>query len=85
MERIRKKLTRNNIEIVLINIVIIGIISIILFTAPLINHILVGREYQFIENEITNCLESSCVIEDKYTELAVRVLHDAFELGSDKE
>ena len=26
----------------------------------------------------------SCVIEDKYTELAVRALHDAFELGRDR-
>ncbi|MEA3465752.1 MAG: aspartate kinase [Thermodesulfobacteriota bacterium] len=32
----------------------------------------------------TSEIKVSCVIEDKYTELAVRVLHDAFELGSDK-
>jgi aspartate kinase len=29
----------------------------------------------------TSEIKVSCVIEDKYTELAVRVLHDAFELG----
>ena len=32
----------------------------------------------------TSEIKVSCVIEDKYTELAVRVLHDAFELGSDQ-
>lgn len=32
----------------------------------------------------TSEIKVSCVIEDKYTELAVRVLHDAFELGSDE-
>ncbi|MBN2645926.1 MAG: aspartate kinase [Desulfuromonadaceae bacterium] len=31
----------------------------------------------------TSEIKISCVIEDKYTELAVRVLHDAFGLGSD--
>ncbi len=31
----------------------------------------------------TSEIKVSCIIEDKYTELAVRVLHDAFELGSD--
>lgn len=30
----------------------------------------------------TSEIKVSCVIEDKYTELAVRVLHDAFELGN---
>jgi len=29
----------------------------------------------------TSEIAVSCVIEDKYTELAVRALHDAFELG----
>jgi len=33
----------------------------------------------------TSEIKISCVIEDKYTELAVRVLHDAFELGSQGE
>lgn len=33
----------------------------------------------------TSEIKVSCVIEDKYTELAVRVLHDAFELGSNGE
>jgi aspartate kinase len=33
----------------------------------------------------TSEIKVSCVIEDKYTELAVRVLHEAFELGSDTE
>lgn len=30
----------------------------------------------------TSEIKVSCVIEEKYTELAVRVLHDAFELGT---
>jgi aspartate kinase len=29
----------------------------------------------------TSEIKISCLIEDKYTELAVRVLHKAFELG----
>nr|WP_320115454.1 aspartate kinase [uncultured Desulfuromonas sp.] len=33
----------------------------------------------------TSEIKVSCVIEDKYTELAVRVLHEAFELGSQGE
>jgi len=32
----------------------------------------------------TSEIAVSCVIEDKYTELAVRALHDAFELGKDR-
>jgi aspartate kinase len=32
----------------------------------------------------TSEIAVSCVIEDKYTELAVRALHDAFELGRDR-
>jgi len=32
----------------------------------------------------TSEIKISCVIEEKYTELAVRTLHDAFELGEDK-
>jgi len=32
----------------------------------------------------TSEIALSCVIEDKYTELAVRSLHDAFELGRDR-
>jgi aspartate kinase len=32
----------------------------------------------------TSEIAISCVIEDKYTELAVRALHDAFELGRDR-
>ena len=31
----------------------------------------------------TSEIKISCVISAKYTELAVRVLHDAFELGED--
>jgi len=33
----------------------------------------------------TSEIKVSCVIDDKYAELAVRVLHDAFELGSQEE
>src|SRR5262244_1399908 len=33
----------------------------------------------------TSEIAVSCVIEDKYTELAVRALHDAFELGRERE
>ncbi|MGC9519727.1 MAG: aspartate kinase [Desulfuromonadaceae bacterium] len=33
----------------------------------------------------TSEIKVSCVIDDKYAELAVRVLHDAFELGSQDE
>jgi aspartate kinase len=32
----------------------------------------------------TSEIAVSCVIEDKYTELAVRALHDAFELGTER-
>ncbi len=32
----------------------------------------------------TSEIKISCVIEEKYTELAVRTLHDAFELGEQK-
>jgi aspartate kinase len=32
----------------------------------------------------TSEIAVSCVIDDKYTELAVRALHDAFDLGSDR-
>lgn len=32
----------------------------------------------------TSEIKISCVIEEKYTELAIRTLHDAFELGEDK-
>jgi aspartate kinase len=32
----------------------------------------------------TSEIKISCVIEEKYTELAVRTLHDAFELGEEK-
>jgi aspartate kinase len=32
----------------------------------------------------TSEIKISCVIEEKYTELAVRALHDAFELGEEK-
>ncbi|PLX79636.1 MAG: aspartate kinase [Desulfuromonas sp.] len=38
-----------------------------------------------IEMISTSEIKVSCVIDSKYTELAVRVLHDAFELGSDPE
>jgi aspartate kinase len=31
----------------------------------------------------TSEIKVSCIIEEKYTELAVRALHDAFELGKD--
>jgi aspartate kinase len=33
----------------------------------------------------TSEIAVSCVIEDKYAELAVRSLHDAFELGSERQ
>jgi aspartate kinase len=33
----------------------------------------------------TSEIAVSCVIEDKYTELAVRALHDAFDLGRERE
>jgi aspartate kinase len=32
----------------------------------------------------TSEIAVSCVIEDKYAELAVRALHDAFELGTER-
>jgi aspartate kinase len=32
----------------------------------------------------TSEIKISCVIEEKYTELAVRVLHEAFDLGTDQ-
>jgi aspartate kinase len=32
----------------------------------------------------TSEIAVSCVIEDKYTELAVRALHDVFELGTER-
>ena len=32
----------------------------------------------------TSEIKVSCVIEEKYTELAVRILHDAFGLGDDQ-
>jgi aspartate kinase len=32
----------------------------------------------------TSEIKISCVIEEKYTELAVRVLHEAFDLGKDE-
>jgi aspartate kinase len=32
----------------------------------------------------TSEIKISCVIEDKYTELAVRVLHDAFQLDREE-
>lgn len=31
----------------------------------------------------TSEIKVSCVVDSKYTELAVRVLHDAFDLGED--
>jgi aspartate kinase len=33
----------------------------------------------------TSEIKISCVIEDKYTELAVRVLHDAFQLDREEQ
>ncbi len=33
----------------------------------------------------TSEIKVSCIIDSKYTELAVRVLHDAFELGETKQ
>jgi aspartate kinase len=32
----------------------------------------------------TSEIKVSCVIDEKYTELAVRALHDAFNLGEEK-
>jgi len=31
----------------------------------------------------TSEIKISCIVDSKYTELAVRVLHDAFDLGAD--
>jgi aspartate kinase len=33
----------------------------------------------------TSEIKISCVIDEKYTELAVRVLHEAFDLGKKKK
>jgi aspartate kinase len=44
-----------------------------------------ARENINIQMISTSEIAVSCVIEDKYTELAVRSLHDAFELGRDRE
>jgi aspartate kinase len=43
-----------------------------------------SREGINIQMISTSEIAVSCVIEDKYTELAVRALHDAFELGADR-
>jgi aspartate kinase len=43
-----------------------------------------ARENINIQMISTSEIAVSCVIEDKYTELAVRSLHDAFELGRDR-
>ena len=44
-----------------------------------------SREGINIQMISTSEIAISCVIEDKYTELAVRALHDAFELGREHE
>ncbi len=44
-----------------------------------------GRENINIMMISTSEIKISCVIEEKYTELAVRVLHSAFGLGGDEE
>ena len=43
-----------------------------------------SREGVNIQMISTSEIAVSCVIEDKYTELAVRALHDAFELGKER-
>jgi len=43
-----------------------------------------AREGVNIQMISTSEIKVSCIIDDKYTELAVRVLHDAFELGQIK-
>ncbi len=43
-----------------------------------------SREGINIQMISTSEIAVSCVIEDKYTELAVRALHDAFELGTER-
>ncbi len=43
-----------------------------------------AREGINIQMISTSEIAVSCVIEDKYTELAVRALHDAFELGTER-
>jgi aspartate kinase len=43
-----------------------------------------SRENINIQMISTSEIAVSCVIEDKYTELAVRALHDAFELGKER-
>jgi aspartate kinase len=40
-----------------------------------------GREGINIQMISTSEIKISCVIDSKYTELAVRALHDAFKLG----
>jgi aspartate kinase len=44
-----------------------------------------SREGINIQMISTSEIAVSCVIEDKYAELAVRALHDAFELGRERE
>jgi aspartate kinase len=44
-----------------------------------------SREGINIQMISTSEIAVSCVIEDKYAELAVRSLHDAFELGSERQ
>jgi aspartate kinase len=43
-----------------------------------------AREGVNIQMISTSEIATSCVIEDKYTELAVRALHEAFELGKER-
>jgi len=43
-----------------------------------------SREGINIQMISTSEIAVSCVIEDKYTELAVRALHDAFDLATDR-
>jgi aspartate kinase len=43
-----------------------------------------SREGINIQMISTSEIAVSCVIEDKYAELAVRALHDAFELGRER-
>jgi aspartate kinase len=45
---------------------------------------ILSREGVNIQMISTSEIAVSCVIEDKYTELAVRALHDAFALGGER-
>jgi len=45
---------------------------------------ILAKEGVNIQMISTSEIAVSCVIEDKYTELAIRALHEAFELAKDR-